>query len=364
MHVDVAIVGGGPAGLAVAIGAARRGLSTVVLERRHGGPDKACGEGVLPAGVRALDDLGVTGALASSARLDSVRWIDRDGACAEARLPDGGGLGIRRTTLVEALRARALGEGATVHEGVRVLTHVQAQRSVALSTDTPELSSIDASVLVAADGLASPLRHAEGLDVPVRGTPRFGMRRHFAVRPWSSSVEVHFGENLEAYVTPVGIDRVGVAILFESKSRAGASFDAMLARFPLLVERLAGTGHSSPTLGAGPFACAARARFRGRVALVGDAAGYVDAVTGEGLSLAFRAANALCAVLPDAVVHRDACADLAAYDRAATADFRKYAWVTHTVLALTRQTTLRPRMLGAIGRTPRALDAVVRWAIA
>ncbi len=363
MHIDVAVVGGGPAGLAVAIGAARRGLSTVVLERRRGGPDKACGEGVLPAGVRALDELGVSGALASSARLDSVRWVDPNGAWAEARLPDGGGLGVRRTTLVEALRARALAEGAVIYDGVRVRSHVQTQQSVAVFTDVPELSRIDARIVVAADGLASPLRHAEGLDVPVRGRQRFGMRRHFAVRSWSSSVEVHLGENMEAYVTPVGTNRVGVAILFDPKSRAAASFDTLLSRFPLLVERLAGTELASSTLGAGPFACAARARVRGRLALLGDAAGYVDAVTGEGLSLAFRAANALSAVLPDAVMHDDAERDLAAYDRAATADFRKYAWVTRTVLALTRQTTLRPRMLRAIAGKPRALDAVVRWSI-
>lgn len=361
MIVDVVVVGGGPAGLAVAIGAARRGLSTVVLEAREGPLDKACGEGILPGGVRALDALGVSSALVDAMRLDTVRWIDRSGACAEALLPDGGGLGVRRTTLISALRTRALAEGAELHEGVRVQRHLRTRRSVALLTDRADLPRIDAGVLVAADGLASPLRHAEGLDVPIRAPRRFGMRRHFALRPWSSSVEVHLGQEMEAYVTPVGSACVGVAILFEARARRAASFESLLERFPALAERLAGADPISKTLGAGPFACAAHTRVRDRFALVGDAAGYVDAVTGEGLSLAFRAAAALSAALPEALVRDGDASRLAPYDRAAAADFRKYAWVTRSVLALARAEKLRPSVLGALSRSRRALDAAVRW---
>ncbi|MGZ3449799.1 MAG: NAD(P)/FAD-dependent oxidoreductase [Polyangiales bacterium] len=359
MRVDVAIVGGGPAGLAVAIGAARRGLSTLVLEARSGPPDKACGEGILPAGVRALDELGIACRL-EAVRLSAVRWIDRGGACAEADLPDGGGLGVRRTTLVRTLHDRALAEGAVVRSDIRVRSHRRTQQGMTLVTDAADLPRIDARVLVAADGLASPLRHAAGLDVPSRALRRFGMRRHFAVRPWSARVEVHLGEGMEAYVTPVAADCVGVAILFESQARKGLPFDALLARFPALAARVAGSVPASPTLGAGPFACAARARVRDRFALVGDAAGYVDAVTGEGLSLAFRAAAALCAVLPDAVARDGSAEVLAVYDRAAAADFRKYAWLTRGVLALTR-TRLRSELLTAISRAPAALNAAVRW---
>jgi flavin-dependent dehydrogenase len=361
MRVDVAIVGGGPAGLAVAIGAARRGLSTIVLEARPGPPDKACGEGILPAGVHALEALGVASAL-EAMRIRTVRWIDRGGASAEAILPDGGGLGVRRTKLVDALGARARGEGAIVRGSVRVLSHVRTPRSVALRTDAADLPRVEAGVLVAADGLASPLRCAEGLDVPRRSSRarRFGMRRHFAVRPWSASVEVHLEDGVEAYVTPVAEDRVGVALLFDEEARAGRSFDAMLARFPALSSRLEGCAQASRTLGAGPFARAARTRVRDRFALVGDAAGYVDAVTGEGLSLAFRAAAALSAVLPEALVHDGARDVLAAYDRAAAEDFRKYAWSTRAMLVLTR-VRRRAELLAVLSRVPRALDAAVRW---
>lgn len=361
MLVDVAVVGGGPAGLAVAIGAARRGLSVAVLEARSGATDKACGEGILPAGVAALDELGISGALADAARLDSVRWIDRDGATAEALLPHRGGLGVRRTTLIEALRARASSEGAALHDGVRVRSHLRTRRSVALLTDLPEMPRIDASVLVAADGLSSPLRRAEGLDVPMRASRRFGMRRHFAVRPWSSSVEVHLGDGMEAYVTPVGPERVGVALLFEHETRGRASFDALLLRFPALAERLHGAPAASKTLGAGPFERAAHSRTHDRFALVGDAAGYLDAVTGEGLSLSFRAARVLAESLPDAVLRGGEASCLRRYERFAASDFRKYAWIARTVLALTRAGGIRGSVLRALARSPRVLDAAVRW---
>ncbi len=101
---DLVIVGGGPAGLGVAIAAARRGLEVLLLERGTFPADKACGEGLLPAGVRALEALGVRSLLDPSAfsPLRAIRWIDGD-VVAEARLPAPGGLGIRRTALSVAL---------------------------------------------------------------------------------------------------------------------------------------------------------------------------------------------------------------------------------------------------------------------
>src|SRR5690242_18640826 len=121
---DIIVVGGGPAGLAVAIAAARRGLDVLVLERGRLPLDKACGEGVLPAGLRALEALGVRRGLDPSAcsPLSAIRWID-GGVVAEARLPKPGGVGVRRTALSAALAARARESGAEVREGVTVQSH-------------------------------------------------------------------------------------------------------------------------------------------------------------------------------------------------------------------------------------------------
>ncbi|MCC5691560.1 hypothetical protein, partial [Klebsiella pneumoniae] len=142
-------------------------------------------------------------------------------------------------------------------------------------------------MLVAADGLHSPLRRAAGLDVESAGPRRFGLRQHFRVAPWGARVEVHFAGGVEAYVTPAGAQRVGVAFLWEDGAVERVRFDALLARFPALAERLAGAAPDSAPRGAGPLLRRVRGRVADRFALVGDAAGYVDAVTGEGLSLAF-----------------------------------------------------------------------------
>lgn len=105
---DLVVVGGGPAGLAVAIVAAEQGLSAVVIERHDFPPDKACGEGVLPPGVKALARLGVAGRFdhTTSFPFAGIRFIQEDGSSAESLMPTNG-LGIRRTVLVQALAHRA-----------------------------------------------------------------------------------------------------------------------------------------------------------------------------------------------------------------------------------------------------------------
>jgi 2-polyprenyl-6-methoxyphenol hydroxylase-like FAD-dependent oxidoreductase len=368
---DVAVVGGGPAGLALACAAAARGLDVVVLERRQGALDKACGEGLLPAGRRALEALGAAALVdpAACSRIDELRWIDPDGLAAVARLPAGGGLGVRRTALSAALRARAAAAGAEVRTGADVVAHRRERdRAVAALAGGEE---VQARVLVAADGLASPIRRREGLDVPVPGPARFGVRRHFAVAPWAAAVEVHFAEGAEAYLTPVGPARVGVAFLFERplagreapvEPRAPA-FDALLARFPALQDRLAGARPDTEPRGAGPLARRARARVADRLVLLGDAAGYLDAVTGEGLSLAFGCALDLAAALPDAIARGADAAALRGYEVAWRRRYRAYAAWTSLMLELSRHRRLRRAALQLARALPGAYERIVGAAV-
>ena len=114
------------------------------------------------------------------------------------------------------------------------------------------------------------------------------------MEPWSSLVEVHWADGAEAYVTPVARDEVGVACLWRGD---GDGFDALLARFPALCERLRGAEPTSAVLGAGPFSHRALRSYRGRVALVGDAAGCLDPLTGEGITVGLWSARALVRTL-------------------------------------------------------------------
>lgn len=274
--IDVLIAGGGPAGLATAIHAAQAGMEAVVVEPRPMPVDKACGEGLMPSGAAALRSLGVR---VEGRTLRGIRYLDGRHE-AQAAFRDGPGLGVRRTALHAALSLRAAELGIKVVSGK--VGELRQDR------DGVEAAGLRARWLVAADGLHSPLRARLGLELPDRRTRRYGLRRHYPVAPWTDFVEVHWAEDGEAYVTPVGDDLVGVAVL--SSRRRG--YLEHLADFPALVDRLRGPA-ATPVRGAGPLRQRVRARVAGRVLLVGDAAGYVDALTGEGVSLALLSAQAL-----------------------------------------------------------------------
>jgi menaquinone-9 beta-reductase len=357
---DAVVVGGGPAGLAFAIAAAGEGLSVAVLERGEGPRDKACGEGLLPGAVRELRALGVADRLprADTAPIRALRWIDGGGEATLA-LPPPFGLGVRRTALSAALLARAREAGAEVRSGVAVRAHRRDADAIVAITDGGD---VRARVLVAADGLASAVRRREGLDAPAVAPARFGLQRHYALAPWSDEVEVHFGEGVEAYVTPAGARRVGVAFLFE-RGDGPPQLERLLARFPSLARRLAAAPPDSSPRGAGPLARRARARVADRLVLLGDAAGYLDAITGDGVALAFGCARDLAALLPAALVAGATGEALRPYEAAWRRRFIPYwAW-TRLVLSLARRPALLRRVIALAGSAPAPFERIVRAAV-
>jgi menaquinone-9 beta-reductase len=360
---DAVIVGGGPAGLATATALAQSGLSAVVLEKRSMPADKACGEGLLPPAVRALEALGVRSLIepGHSARIASIRFVQEDGTYAEAALPCVGGLGLRRLTLSQALMTRAQRAGAEVRERCGVLDYRRTDCGIEVTTSD---GTFKAAVLVAADGLNSRLRCAEGLDGATNGARRFGMRCHFRVPAWTESVEVHFAPMVEAYVTPVSPHTVGVAFLWDQKRMSHRpSFASMLGHFPDLSRRLGEAAVESRVLGAGPLAREALAQLRDRFVLVGDAAGYVDAITGEGLSLAFQCALTLGRILPGAIARGVTREALLEYEREFVRHFRLYRWRTRAMLFIARRVAVRRRVLRAFASHPRFLETILRVAI-
>ncbi len=277
---DLVVVGGGPAGLATAIWAALEGLQAVVVERRRPPVDRACGEGIMPDGVAVLEAMGVEIPVDGSAPFSGIRYIDGD-LRAEARFPEGHGLGVRRTVLHDALRARAEGLGVELRWG-------EAVTGLGPNGVETDDGPVDGHWVVAADGRSSNVRSMAGLDGwPVRRL-RFGVRRHYSRPPWTDLVEVHWADGCELYVTPVAADLVGVAALTGSR---GGGFDDVLAGFPTVRARFEGVSVASRDKGAGPFGQKCGNPTDGRLVLVGDAAGSLDPITGEGLSVAFQEAR-------------------------------------------------------------------------
>jgi flavin-dependent dehydrogenase len=358
---DLVVIGGGPAGLATAIAAAAQGLDAVVLERRGLPADKACGEGLLPGGVRALEALGAARHLDPDgwAPLRAIRWVQEDGTFAEARLPPPGGMGIRRLALSAALAARAREAGAEIREGVTVRSHARDADGVTATLEGGE--EVRARLLVAADGLGSPVREREGLGRRWGGSRRFGLRRHFDLVPWSDAVEVHFAAGAEAYVTPAGPRRVGVAFLFGEGT--SPVFESLLERFPEVAARIRGAPAGSTPAGAGPLGRSASARVLDRLVLAGDAGGYVDAITGEGVSLALEEALLLGEALPGVLARGASREALGPWERAVRARRRRHAAVTRIVLSMARRPALRRRAVAGLGRAPRLFDALLAGAV-
>lgn len=270
--IDLLVAGAGPAGAATAIRAALAGLSVVVVEPRSAPIDKACGEGIAHSAVSYLERLGVE---LSGRPFHGIRYLDSNHSV-DARFTAGPGLGVRRTTLHAALMSRLAALDIPV-----VRTRVGP---ITQNTTSVTAAGLTARYLAAADGLHSPIRRQLDLCGENSGEVRRGLRQHFAVSPWSDLVEVYWSRLGEAYVTPVADDLVGVAVL----TSARGTFDSHLDAFPLLKRRLRGAVAANAVMGAGPLRQRVSARTAGRVLLVGDAAGYVDALTGEGIAVALR----------------------------------------------------------------------------
>lgn len=337
MH-DVVVAGGGPAGLAVALGCARAGMDVVVCERRSGVLDKACGEGLMPGAVRALAALGVD---PPGHPIAGITY--RQGATvAHASFRSGTGRGVRRTELHDLLRA------AVDRTGVTVLA--SPVTDVTQYDDHVRAGALRARYLVAADGLHSAIRDLVGLAAGNTGTtaaPRWGLRRHYALAPPGNAVEVTWARRSEAYVTPVAPDTIGVAIL--SSVRGG--FTEQLAAFPELAARLSGARPVSRVRGAGPLRQRTTGRVAGRVLLAGDAAGYVDALTGEGLALSLTTAAELVRCLR--------AGRPADYERAWTRTSRRSRWLTESLLWARNQPVLGRRIVPAAARAPWLFAAAV-----
>jgi flavin-dependent dehydrogenase len=217
-----------------------------------------------------------------------------------------------------------------------------------LETDQGEVKG---RFILGADGLYSPTQKWTGLYQKPKPSRRYGIRRHYQIAPWSGFVEVYWNVGCEAYVTPTGPNTVGVALLWRADAHRPNSED-LLAPFPRLRDRLQGCPFASHTRGAGPLARRPRAVQRGCVLLVGDASGYADAITGEGLSLGFRQAEAAISAIT--------AGDARAYRGVHRKLVQRPFLITKSLCWVAQHPRTRQRLLAGLAKDPtlfsRSLD--------
>jgi flavin-dependent dehydrogenase len=277
---DVAVIGGGPAGAAAALAAAREGLSVALFEPQER-PDKPCGEGILPAGVAALRELGLAPLLARGVALTRVRYVLASGRTLELELA-APGCAITRPELGAAL-ATALAAEARV---ARIARKVECARTPSGIEFAADGERWHARTLIAADGLHG--RAAAWLRGPRARGSRTGLRARAHARTPLPGVEVHLGRASEVYLTPLPDGRVNVAVLRDEPlagaRTSAAGLAAALTEHPRAAAHLAGwidPPESRQLARTRPRRTAAAGAF-----LAGDAGGGIDPVLGCGVALA------------------------------------------------------------------------------
>jgi menaquinone-9 beta-reductase len=337
---DVFVIGGGPAGLAAAIAARQRGLDVVMADGSRPPIDKPCGEGLMPDGRAALAQLGISVPEEVSLPFRGITFIS-GGLRAEANFPTGSGIGVRRTVLHRLMVERAEAAGVSLlwntpvtglhADGVLLGKHLVRSRWV-----------------VGADGGHSLVRRWAGLDCFRSDRTRFAFRRHYRMTPWTDCMELHWGPKCQIYVTPVAADEICVALV---SGDPHLRLDAALPAFPEFAARLSGAEPSSAERGATSSTRKLRQVYQGRVALVGDASGAVDSITGEGLCLTFRQAQ----VLAECFV----AGDLRRYQQEHRKLARRPAMMARLMLTLDWKTSLRQRVMRAFGADPQLFSRML-----
>ena len=335
---DLFVIGGGPAGLAAAIAARRRGVDVTLADCSVPPIDKACGEGIMPDGLAAARSLGLDLEAAGGHPFRGIRFAQGDTSQAEisveACFPNGHGLGLHRTVLHNLMVDHAIRAGVRLAWGVRI-GGISAEGVMAGGR------LVRARWIAGADGGRSTVRRWAGLDACHRESHRFGFRRHYRVAPWSDFMEVHWANGCQLYITPVGVEEVCVVLITSDQHQR---LEQALPLFPEVARRLAA---ASPTIlqrGGVTASRRLKAVWRGNVALVGDASGSVDAITGEGLCLLFQQSVALAAALE--------ANDLAGYQAAHRRIGRHPEFMADLMLLLDRRRRLRTTAIRALAARP------------
>lgn len=339
MKSDICVVGGGPAGLAAALALHRSGREVTVLDCATPPIDKACGEGLMPDSLAALSRLGVTLPEIGTA-LHGIRFYGSE-SFVSSRFPNGTGRGLRRVVLHEFLISQAEKMGVRLLWGVKNV-HTKPGRV------SYNGGYFDTKLIVGADGLQSGVRQEAGLEHFVSEKRRYGFRKHYKLAPWSQYVEIYWGRGFQIYITPVANDQVCVALI---STDPHLRLDAALSLLPPLAAKLEGAPEGTPEKGSLSLSRKLRRVCTDGYALLGDASGSVDAISGEGMCLAFKQAAALVDALDSG--------DLRQYQLSHRKIAAKPLQMAALMLILDSSATIQRKVLAALAKHPIVFDSLL-----
>lgn len=375
----VVVVGAGPAGSSLAIRLARSGLTVQLLDRAVFPRFKPCGEFISPECLPLLAELGVLdqvrAAGAHVVRGMRLYGFERkvEGYYGRSR-PTGReapeeGLALRREILDNLLLEQARRTtGVEVVEGFRVtdLLVEDRVRGVVGQTREGERREIPADFTVGADGLHSRVAAALGLRRRVRWLQKYALVSRYRGVPAEPVGEVHLFPG--GYFAGCGVDEglftlnlvVGREPIPGGKPALERFFDARAASHPSLGPRLRQARRIDPVRVIGPLAATTARQVVDGAALIGDACGYVDPVTGEGIYFALRTAALLAEVLPSALVTgRTEAAALAAYPARRRRELGRRFFMARALQRGMRSPLLTRGFMALLSRSPGLMDWLV-----
>lgn len=378
MRADVLVIGAGPAGSALARQLAAAGVHVLVADRKSFPRDKPCGEFLSPQCQPLLEELELKDLMTElgAHRVDGMRLYDgerpalgRFRAVCEAVAPHG--FGVRRAVFDHALLQAAERAGATFlarHTCDDVLRDGHGRVVGARLRDADGRSlEVAARFVVGADGVHSRVARALGLQRQDTWLRQFALVAHYrGVQP-EATAEVHLLRCGFFAATTVDEGLFGVNLVLPQdrlRERSGVDWDGFVARHldaaPRFAERLAEAGRITPWRGVGPFAFSTRRQTVPGAALVGDAAGYVDPLTGEGIYFALFSARALGRALLLALAEpaRETAA-MAGYCRERRREIAPRLRVARILQRGLRSPWVVHRVLAALRRWPSLADLAV-----
>jgi geranylgeranyl reductase family protein len=354
------VVGGGPAGSTTARLLADAGCRVLLLDKATFPRHKACSDYLNPAAVRALHELGMMDALwtAHPHRMHAMRVHAPGNRIFQATFRDVGpehlALGISRNRLDHLLLQRAAAAGVEVRERAHVRDLVlDGSRVVGVEVSIGGgRETVRAPIVIGADGHHSVVSRRLGLDVPVRWPRRTGLAAHFRglgrLGDWG---EMHVAPGGYAGLALLedGLATVTLVTNVDAVAQRPGPLDAYyaekLAGIPIVREMVAGAERVSPIRGVGPLSRQVRKRTGDGFLLVGDAAGFLDPFTGEGVYKALHGARLAAPVILAALERGDTSArSLAPYARA----YQRAFFANTQVLRIVQGFVHSPRMMSYV----------------